>query len=288
LPDNAGIFNAKQVTGSRKIAMSAPHSTFDVNEDGVAVFTLNRPEKMNAISQHIFDVDLPTMIDRAEKDDSIRALVLAGAGGNFCSGADVTRMQKSDGGPVESRASGLRDTLGVIYRIVNLPKPVISAVDGIAFGGGFSLAMTADIMLATPRARFCLVFGRIGLIPDMGIAYTLPRAIGARRAKELAFTARSFGVEDAERMGLVNAVHGPDDLLGAAIKMAANLSKGSAEAQALAKSLIDRSLSSSQAEMTDAECAAQQALRPSAFHAEAVRRFLAKEPRLYDWDGMTR
>ena len=102
--------------------MSAPHSTFDVNEDGVAVFTLNRPEKMNAISQHIFDVDLPAMIDRAEKDDSIRALVLAGAGGNFCSGADVTRMQKSDGGPVESRASGLRDTLGVIYRIVNLSK----------------------------------------------------------------------------------------------------------------------------------------------------------------------
>ena len=268
--------------------MSAPHSTFDVTADGVAVFTLNRPDKMNAISQHIFDVDLPAMIDRAEQDDSIRALVLAGAGGNFSSGADVTRMQNSDGGPVESRASGLRDTLGVIYRIVNLPKPVISAVDGIAFGGGFSLAMTADIMLATPRARFCLVFGRIGLIPDMGIAYTLPRTIGARRAKELAFTARSFGIEEAARMGLVNAVHEPDALLDAAVGIATNLAKGSGEAQALAKSLLDRSLSSSQAEMTDAECAAQQALRPSAFHAEAVRRFLAKEPRLFDWDEMTR
>lgn len=266
----------------------APHSTFEVTEDGVAIFTLNRPDKMNAISQQIFDVDLPAMIDRAEKDDSIRALVLAGAGGNFCSGADVSGMQKSDGGPVESRASGLRDTLGVIYRIVNLPKPVISAVDGIAFGGGFSLAMTADIMLASQRAKFCLVFGRIGLIPDMGIAYTLPRAIGARRAKELAFTARSFGVEEAERMGLINGVYAPEALLNEATKMARNLAKGSPSAQALAKALLDRSLASSQAEMTDAECAAQQAVRTDAFHAEAVRRFLAKEPRLYDWDALAR
>lgn len=266
----------------------AQETTLEVSDAGVATFTLNRPTKMNAISQAMFDVDLPNMIARVERDDAIRALVITGAGGHFCSGADVTRMQKSDGAPEPGRESGLRRTLDVIYRIVNLPKPVISAVDGIAFGGGFSLAMTADIMLATPRAKFCLVFGRIGLVPDMGIAYTLPRAIGPRRAKELAFTARSFGVEEAEAMGLINGIHAPDALLGAAQEMAGRMTNGSAVSQALSKSLFDRSLSSSQADLTDAECAAQQTARMTDFHREAVRRFLAKEPRLYDWDQMTR
>jgi 2-(1,2-epoxy-1,2-dihydrophenyl)acetyl-CoA isomerase len=268
--------------------MEAPETTLDVDASGVAVFTLNRPTKMNAISQQIFDEDLPAMIDRVEKDDSIRSLVLAGAGGNFCSGADVTRMQSSDGGPAENRSSGLRQTLGIMYRLINLKKPTISAVDGIAFGGGFSLAMAADIVLASNRAKFCLVFGRIGLIPDMAIAYTLPRAIGARRAKELAYTGRSFGAAEAEKMGIVSAIHSAVDLLAEAKRMAGNLAKGSPAAQGLAKSLIDRSLSSSQAEMTDAECAAQEAVRHSDFHREAVRRFLAKEPRLYDWDQISK
>ncbi len=267
--------------------MEAPHTTLIVDADGVALFTLNRPAKMNAISQQIFDRDLPEMIRRVEQDDAIRALVIAGAGGNFCSGADIGRMQRSDGKPAENRASGLRQTLDVMYRIVNLKKPTLAAVDGVAFGGGFSLAMSADILLASPRARFCLVFGRIGLIPDMAVAYTLPRAIGARRTKELAFTGRSFGVEEAEKLGIVAAVHPAETLVGEAVAYARRLTKGSGAAQALAKSLIDRSLASTQAEMIDAECAAQEAVRHTDFHREAVRRFLAKEPRLYDWDRMT-
>lgn len=269
------------------VTADAPETTFEVDDAGVAVFTLNRPAKMNALSQAMFDRDLPEMVRRVEQDDSIRALVLAGAGGNFCSGADVTRMQRSDGAPAPARNSNLRRVLDMMYRLVNLPKPTVAAVDGVAFGGGFSLAMTADILLATPRARFSLVFGRIGLIPDMAIAYTLPRAIGARRAKELAFTARAFGVEEAERMGLVNGVHAPDAVLPAAVAMARNIAKGSPAAQALAKSLLDRSLASTQAEMTDAECAAQESVRHTDFHREAVRRFLAKEPRLYDWEALT-
>lgn len=264
--------------------VETPETTLDVDSDGVAVFTLNRPSKMNALSQRMFDIDLPEMIRRAERDDAIRALVLTGAGGNFCSGADIGRMQRNDGAPEEGRKSNLRNTLDVMYRLINLKKPTIAAVDGVAFGGGFSLAMTADIMLASPRARFSLVFGRIGLIPDMAIAYTLPRAIGARRTKELAYTARSFDVAEAEKFGLVNAVRPAEDLVEAARTMARNLAKGSPDAQALAKSLIDRSLASTQAEMTDAECAAQATVRHTDFHREAVRRFLAKEPRLYDWD----
>lgn len=264
-----------------------PETTLEVDDSGVAVFTLNRPTKMNAISQAMFERDLPDLVDRVERDDAIRVLVLTGAGGNFCSGADVSRMQGADGRPTANRSSGLRRTLGLIYRLVNVEKPTIAAVDGVAFGGGFSLALTADILLASPRARFSLVFGRIGLIPDMGIAYTLPRAVGARRAKELAFTARSFGVEEAERMGLVAAVHPAETLIDAAREMAGNIAKGSGRAQGLAKRLIDRSLASTQAEMTDAECAAQETVRHTDFHKEAVRRFLAKEPRLYDWDQLT-
>lgn len=256
-------------------------------EDGVAVFTLNRPAKMNAISQHMFDHDLPEMVDRVEKDDAIRVLIMTGAGGNFCSGADVSRMGGASHTP-EKRGDGLRKTLGYLYRLINLPKPVITAVDGVAFGGGFSLALIGDIVMATPRARFSLVFGRIGLIPDMTVAYVLPRLIGPRRAKELAFTARSVSAEEAVAMGLVQALHAPEALLPAARRMAERLTRGSAAAMAEAKKLIDMSLQSSQAEMTDAECAAQLACRHTEFHEEAVRRFLAKEPRLYDWDAMAK
>lgn len=257
-------------------------------EDGVAVFTLNRPEKMNAISQNMFEHDLPDMVARVSEDDDIRVLILAGAGGNFCSGADVSRMGGDKKPSPEDRDNKLRGILNYLYKLVNLPKPVISAVDGNAFGGGFSLAVTADIVMATPRARFSLVFGRIGLIPDMTAAYVLPRLIGPQRTKELTFTARSFGVDEAVSMGIVQEVYEAEALLPAAKQIAAQLSHGSSTAMAEAKRLIDMSLQSSQAEMIDAECAAQLACRGTEFHGEAVRRFMTKAPGLYDWDAMSR
>ena len=256
-------------------------------EDGVAVFTLNRPEKMNAISQNMFEHDLPDMVARVSEDDDIQVLILAGAGGNFCSGADVSRMGGDKKPSPEDRDNKLRSILDYLYKLVNLPKPVISAVDGNAFGGGFSLAVTADIVMATPRARFSLVFGRIGLIPDMTAAYVLPRLIGPQRTKELTFTARSFGVDEAVSMGIVQEVYEAEALLPAAKRIAAQLSHGSSTAMAEAKRLIDMSLQSSQAEMIDAECAAQLACRGTEFHGEAVRRFMTKAPRLYDWDAMS-
>ena len=257
-------------------------------EDGVAVFTLNRPEKMNAISQDMFLTDLPEMVARAREDDDIRVLILTGAGGNFCSGAEVSRMGGANKPSPEQRGSHLRNTLGYLYDLINLPKPVISAVDGIAFGGGLSLAAVADMVLATSRAKFSLVFGRIGLIPDMTAAYVLPRRIGPNKTKELTFTARSFSAEEAMQLGLVQQIHEPENLLGAALDLARGLTHGSPTAMAEAKKLIDMSLQSTQQEMIDAECAAQLECRDTEFHNEAVRRFITKEPRLYDWDAMTR
>lgn len=265
--------------------MTAPEVLFDV-EDGVGVMMLNRPEKMNAISQNMFDNGIPDIVAQVEADPSIRVFIITGAGGNFCSGADVGRMGEGGGRSVEERRTGLRRTLDWIYRIVNLEKPVISAVDGIAYGGGFSLALTADITFATPRARFCQVFGRIGLIPDMGSGYLLPRIVGERRAKELIFTARTIDAAEAQHLGIVQEIHAPGALMPVALEMARRLAKGSAVSQAQAKQLINQSMNSNQPEMIEAEIEAQYVARSTDFHEEAVRRFMNKEPRLYDWDAM--
>ena len=267
--------------------MSEAETLLDI-QDGVATFTMNRPKKLNAISQNMFDRDFPDLVDRLESDEAIRTLILTGAGGNFCSGADVGRMGPDSPRTPEQKKNGLRQTLGWIYRLANVDQPTIAAVDGIAYGGGFSLAMTADIVLATPRARFCLVFGRIGLIPDMAVTYFLTRVVGPKKMKELAFTARNISAEEAVDLGIVNSLHAPEELMPAAQDVARNLTHGSQVAMAQAKQLINRSLDSSQAEMLEAEVEAQPPCRDSDFHAEAVRRFAHKEPRLYDWDAMTR
>jgi 2-(1,2-epoxy-1,2-dihydrophenyl)acetyl-CoA isomerase len=267
--------------------MSEPESHLEI-DGGVGVFTLSRPKALNAISQAMFEHDLPDMVQRAETHAGLRVLVLTGAGGNFCSGADVKRMGGAKSVTSDDRNAGLRRTLDWIYRLANLDRPVIAAVDGVAFGGGFSLALTADIILATPRARFCLVFGRIGLIPDMGAAALLTRVIGPRRTKELAFSARSIGAEEAMALGIVHAIHEPGDLIAAAQTMAQRLAQGSATALAQAKRLIDAAIHGSQSQMVEAELAAQNACRDTEFHREAVRRFASKEPALYNWDAMMR
>ncbi|MBT5810619.1 MAG: enoyl-CoA hydratase/isomerase family protein, partial [Rhodospirillaceae bacterium] len=233
--------------------METSEVLFEVT-DGVGVLTLNRPAKFNALTLDMRDNGIPDIIAQVENDPDIRALIVTGAGGNFCSGADVGRMGGNSAQSVtpEDRSVGLRRTLDWVYRLANLNRPVIAAVDGVAFGGGFSLALTADFILATPRVRFCQVFGNIGLIPDMGSAYLLPRVIGPRKAKELALTARTIYVDEAQALGIVHEVHDPDALMPAARAMAARFAKGSATAQAGAKQLMDRSIYSTQAEMIEA------------------------------------
>jgi 2-(1,2-epoxy-1,2-dihydrophenyl)acetyl-CoA isomerase len=260
---------------------------FDVT-DGIGTLTFNRPAKFNALTPDMRDNGIPDALTRIENDPDIRVLILTGAGGNFCSGADVGRMGGNAPASPEDRSIGLRRTLDWVYRLVNLDRPVIAAVDGVAFGGGFSVALTADFILATPRARFCQVFGNIGLIPDMASGYLLPRVIGPRKAKELALTARTLDVDEAQELGIVHEVHNPDALMDAARTMAFRFAKGSATSQAGAKYLMDRSIYSTQAEMIEAEVDAQFKCRSTEFHLEAVRRFAAKEPRLFDWDVMAK
>lgn len=255
-------------------------------EEGVARVTLNRPEARNALSGEILGVVMPQIVARLESDEDVRAVVLTGAGQSFCSGGDVKEMGGASAWTYEERTDNLRRTLEWVYRLIDLPKPVIAAVDGTAYGAGVSLALAADFILATPRATFCLVFGRIGLIPDMAATYLLPRRIGVARAKELAFTARPLTVDEADELGIIHSVHAPEALQDAAMTMAKRLAKGSPTALAEAKRLLNLSVDADPRTMLEAELKAQDACRRTDFHQEAVRRFRDKEPPLYDWVAM--
>lgn len=254
---------------------------FELNEH-VARFTLNRPDVLNALTDGLKN-DLITMLDFVEGNSEVKALVVAAEGRAFSAGGNVKSMQSNDGPP-----SGFRDRVREMHqwlqRFYNLDCPVVAAVDGLAYGGGFALALAADFVVASPRARFSAVFGRIGLIPDMALLYTLPRAVGNQRAKELMFTARSIDAQEAKALDLVLEIHPSEDLLAQAHKLAERLAMGSKEAIGLTKQLVNRSQNSDYATMAELEANGQAMMHETEFHREAVRRFIAKEPALYNWD----
>ena len=156
--------------------------------EGIATLTLNRPERKNALDLSIRD-EISDAVAKLRSDDAVRALILTGAGGNFCAGGDIRGMASVE----LSAEAGRRRMQGIhawLRDLLELDRPVISAVDGAAYGAGFGLALVADFIIATPRARFCASFQRMGLVADSGLFYTLPRVVGLQRAKELLLSAR--------------------------------------------------------------------------------------------------
>ena len=150
--------------------------------DGVATLTLNRPEARNAISTAMKD-ELSTVVPQIAADPGVRAVVLTGAGGVFSAGGDLRGMDEVRASmTVEGWRDRMRSVHPLIRTLLEMDKPLIAAVDGAAFGAGFSLALLADFVLASPRARFCLSFMRVGLVPDFAAMYTLPRVVGVQRA----------------------------------------------------------------------------------------------------------
>ena len=261
--------------------MSLTDAKFSVH-DGVARFTLNRPDVLNALTDGL-KTDIITMLDYLEDNEAVKVLVLAAEGRAFSAGGNVKSMQSNDAPPTVFR-DRVCDMHTWLKRLYNLNCPVIAEVDGLAYGGGFALALTADFVLASPKARFCSVFGRIGLIPDMALLYTLPRAVGNQRAKELMYTARSIDAQEAMDLGLVLAVHPSEQLPDAVNHFASQLAQGSKDAIGLTKQLINRSHASDYDTMAELEANGQSMMHETAFHKEAVRRFVEKEPALFNWD----
>lgn len=176
----------------------------------IAVLTLNRPDKLNALTYELVEA-LHDALDAAGNDNTVRVVVLTGAGRGFCSGLDLSTPNPDEaGGGTEFPRSGMRwqeRIAELTAKIHRLRQPVIAAVNGVAYGGGFGIAAACDIRVASPSARFCTQFIKLGLGGcDIGVSYTLPRIIGAGTAFDLILTARAVDAEEAQRLGLVSRV----------------------------------------------------------------------------------
>ena len=244
-------------------------------EGGVAVVTLNRPEKLNALGGTMGD-ELSAVLEEIRGDDGLRVMVLTGAGRGFCSGADVSFLATK----LETRFSidSVNERLGSswVLSMREMPKPTIAAVNGFALGVGFSLALACDIRIASENARFSMMFVRWGMIPDCGATYLLPRTVGHSRACELMFTGELFDAREAERIGLVSKVVPNDELMTATKDLATRIAKGPPIAIGFAKRAIYKGIEGDLVSQLEFETYAQGICFQTEDHHEAGEAFMEK------------
>lgn len=203
-------------------------------DGGIAIVTLNRPDKLNALTDEMYN-RLTALFTQYATDASVRVVVLTGAGRAFCSGSDVTTMVNTG---VASGRARMQTRHAMINAIVNLEKPVIAAVRGATVGIGFSMAMACDLVVASDTAKFSQIFKKIGLVPDGGSIYFLTQRIGIARAKELVYTARMLPAQEAAEWGLINRVVPDAELEASALAWARELAESATFALALAKKMF--------------------------------------------------
>ncbi|WP_085726534.1 enoyl-CoA hydratase/isomerase family protein [Pseudomonas sp. R37(2017)] len=261
--------------------MTTLPSTIELTiDDGLATLTLSRPERKNALTVQMFAELLDALLHLRRNPD-VRAVLLTGAGDAFCSGGDVNNM----GGSVEAtnvRASMVENNR-LLSAMADFDKPLIAAVDGVAFGAGFSLALAADFVIASERARFCMAFARVGLGPDLGASFTLPRVVGLQRAKELLYSAREVGAQEALALGIALEVHPVERFRARAEALARSMANMSTAAFFMTKRLLGRTFENDLAAQLDAEAAAQAVLLGSSYTRDASARFARKEAPRYQW-----
>jgi 2-(1,2-epoxy-1,2-dihydrophenyl)acetyl-CoA isomerase len=241
--------------------------------DAVATVTLDRPDALNALTVPLKEALLDAFLQFAA-DDSVRAVVLTGAGRAFCAGQDLRERLEPDALPL---ADEIRRRYNPIVRAMReLPKPIVGAINGVAAGAGASLAFACDIRIAAEGASFLLAFGRVGLIPESGATWTLPRLIGWSKAAELALTTEPLTAADAERLGLVARVVAADELADAAHTLAARLAEDAPRALALTKAALEASWGASFEDQLEREATLQGEAGASADHAEGIAAFVER------------
>jgi 2-(1,2-epoxy-1,2-dihydrophenyl)acetyl-CoA isomerase len=243
--------------------------------DAVATLTLDRPEARNALDATL-KRELLGAIRAAGRDRAVRALILTGAGAAFSAGQDLREASGPDAPPL---STVLRETYNpLILAMRRLDKPIVAAVNGVAAGAGLALALACDLRVAADTASFVLAFGRVGLVPDSGTTWFLPRLVGPARAAELALVGDPVTAGDAERWGLVNRVVPAADVLHEAHAIAARLATGAPLALALTKRALNRSFDATLEAQLEDEASLQGVAGRSADHREGVAAFLEKRP----------
>jgi 2-(1,2-epoxy-1,2-dihydrophenyl)acetyl-CoA isomerase len=255
-------------------------------DNAVLILTLNRPEVLNAMNGALAGAlmaALETAREAAVKGD-VRAVVLTGAGRGFCAGADLTEpaLRANAGHPPPDLGTYLRQHYHpIIEGMRSLPIPVITAVNGSAAGAGMSLALAGDIVLAGRSASFLQAFSRIGLIPDAGSTYFLPRLIGESRARALTILGDKIGAEQALEFGLVWQVLPDEDLQAAAREMAARLATMPTRAYAFIKEALNQSLQNDLPRQLEVEAQLQSRAGQTEDFSEGVAAFLAKRQAIF-------
>lgn len=248
----------------------------------VRVITLNRPDKLNSFNDEL-TFTLQDALKEAEKDPSCRAIVLTGAGRGFCAGQDLqSRSVSQEDGQRPSLGDSIRRRYNpIVTRIRRTEKPFVAAVNGVAAGAGASLAFACDFRIAADSASFIQSFTRVGLIPDSGSTFFLPRMIGITKALELMFTADKLVAADALALGLVNKVVPAADLISEALAFAEKLAAGPTKAFGLTKRAVNRAVYADLDELLDYEASLQEIAGRSDDFQEGVRAFVEKRQPVY-------
>jgi 2-(1,2-epoxy-1,2-dihydrophenyl)acetyl-CoA isomerase len=247
--------------------------------DAVQTLTLNQPNRYNALSEAMVR-SLGEAVRAAERDDAVRALVITGAGKGFSSGADVTEFDVANG--MDAGDYLRRIYTPMVNRIHTMEKPVIAAINGVAAGAGLSLALACDLRYAASSAQLTVAFIRIGLVPDAGFMYFLPRLIGPAKTLELAWTGDPVGAQEAYELGMLNKVLPDAEVLGYSQEVAARLAKAPLKAVGLIKRAVNQAHELSLERVLEMEAMYQTIASADPNFKEGVTAFREKRPPVFN------
>ena len=248
----------------------------EITSDGVATLTLNRPDRLNALSAPIME-GLLEALPRLARDTAVGTIVLTGAGRAFCAGGDVKRMAEGSIEPsVEEAVTRLRGRMEVSRLLHEIPKPTIAMVNGPAAGAGMSLALACDLRIAGQSARFVTAFANVGFSGDFGGTYFLSKLVGTGKARELYYTAAPLDSAQALALGVVNRVVPDAELAATTMEFARKLAQGPRIALALMKQNFNAAENCTLAELLDLEARHQIETGRTDDHKEAARAFVEK------------
>ena len=251
-------------------------------EDGVAIITLNRPDRLNAIGWSM-RLELPEAIEDVQRDANIRVLILTGAGRGFSAGGDVkAQMDRAQGKvPEEVIRAELQEPVGGFTLALHMGKPTIAAVNGVAVGAGLSLALLCDLRIASEEARFSVRFTQAGLSSDTGLSYALPKIVGMSKALELMLLNDLIDAKEAERIGLVNKVVPANDLMKVTKEIARKLADSAPLATQMMKQVAYLGFTNDLEDQIRVESDAVQRSQKSQDHREAAQAFLEKRTPIF-------